>query len=149
MSVSVGYSAKRLIETSGGNNRLTAAVRQVRHGAAAVFAERGRKASGQWQVETHDGLFSPKPSKRQRSQSPRKNARCRSLIGNVNNGSSGIDRMVPRLRTRPRRTGNSPGMLPFLFPHRYESLQVASRCEIDFHPNKKPGLATGLFHFIA
>jgi hypothetical protein len=24
-----------------------------------------------------------------------------------------------------------------------------SRCEIDFHPNKKPGLATGLFHFIA
>jgi len=66
MSVSVGSSPKRFIEAASGNNRLATAARQVRHGAAALPAERGCKASGLRQVEADDGLFSPKPSKRRR-----------------------------------------------------------------------------------
>jgi hypothetical protein len=62
VNVSVGRSAQRFIEASGGNNRLAAAARQVRHGAAARLAERGCKASRLRQVETHDGRLSPKAS---------------------------------------------------------------------------------------
>ena len=50
------------------------------------------------------------------SQSPRKNAQFRLLSGNVNNGSSGRDRMVPRPQTRPRHICSSPEMLPFSSP---------------------------------
>jgi hypothetical protein len=64
MNMSVGGGAKRFIEASGRNNRLAPAAGQVRHGAAARLAERRCKASSLGQVETHDGRFSPKPSKR-------------------------------------------------------------------------------------
>lgn len=52
------------------------------------------------------------------SRSPRKNAQSRLLSGNVSNGNSGIDRMVPRPQTRPRHICSSPEMLPFSSPRR-------------------------------
>jgi hypothetical protein len=50
------------------------------------------------------------------SQSPRKNAQSRLLSGNVSNGSSGRDRMVPRPQRRPRHICSSPEMLPCSSP---------------------------------
>src|SRR5882757_9114910 len=64
MNMSVGGSGKRFIEASGRNDRLAPAAGQMRHRAAARLAERRCEASGLRQVETHDGRFSPKPSKR-------------------------------------------------------------------------------------
>jgi hypothetical protein len=63
MNVSIGYDAKRFIETSGMNNCFAAAARQVRHRAAARLAERRCEASSMGQVETRDRRLSAKPSK--------------------------------------------------------------------------------------
>jgi hypothetical protein len=47
------------------------------------------------------------------SRSPHKNALSRLPCGNVSNGSSGRDRMVPRPQRRPHHKCSCPEMLPF------------------------------------
>src|SRR5580704_14476314 len=54
----------RLVEPAGRDDRLAPAARQMRHRTAAVFAERGRKASRAWQVEAHDGGLAAQPAQR-------------------------------------------------------------------------------------
>jgi hypothetical protein len=63
MNMPIGCDDKRAVEGSGVNNHLAATTRKVRHRAAACLAERGCKTSGLRQIETHNCLFSPEPSK--------------------------------------------------------------------------------------